>query len=85
VLPEFWTFGSSDTRSFGTISRDIGRGIELHEFISRLAHNWSNFRYLPFLPDADLFGLNPGGTHHPESVEFTPSPYSAVRWVLRGC
>jgi len=83
VLPEFWTLEARILDLLGTISRDIGRELSLHEFISRLAPQLEHFRYLPFLPDADLFGLNPGGTHHPESVEFSRHhQYSAVRWVL---
>ncbi|HYE85017.1 MAG TPA: hypothetical protein VEA16_01590, partial [Vicinamibacterales bacterium] len=81
-LPEFWTVEARLVDSLGTISRDLGRELNLNEFLSALAPDYSQLDYSPLLPDAALFAPDVWRSHRPSLVQFSrPHQHTAIKWI----
>lgn len=83
-IASFWTVESRLVDSLGTISRDLGRELSLHLFLSSLAPDYTQLRYSPLLPDAHLFTGAIRRSHLPSRVEFSfQHQQSAVLWTRK--
>lgn len=81
---QFWTVESRLLDSLGTISRDLGRELSLHEFVTGLAPEFKALPYWPLVPDAWAFRDLLTVTHKPQSAEFSRfHQQSAIQWIQR--